>query len=348
MLNEERTSRRRRRQNKSRTNRKKQKNLLYIFLILFGFVIIYLLFFYKKSNNNKFSFASSNIYNEKLKNYNRNIYYKKYNSKDGKYALNEEYRFLIENKVKNNYESYIYEKLKEYLDKNNIIEENLSLYIKKGNTDLLKLNDEIKYDNIEILPLMKLIVVRNAIDNKIIKVEDNMILDRSDLVGGSKIYNESSIGTNIKLDRIINEAYINNDNAAKNILDRYLAYRGIRIKEYLGDYFNEHDFIHFSVKDISKVLELYDNKSNTLSSVFEHYLREKNDLYLKSIFSTFGNKNMLKKDTKSYDYGLVNSNNKYYYAIYFENIDDKHINNIGDLINRTIEEVENSRSIQTR
>lgn len=329
-----------------RKNDKRKKLILFSFVLFFLLFIIFIML-NRKNNTTRFTY-SDKLFNEKFKNYNKNMYYKKYDNKDGKYKENKNYRFLINNKVKNNYESYLYEKVKTYLEDNNILEENISLYIKKGNYDLLRINHEVKKDKIEILPLMKLIVIRNAIDEKIIKMEDNMLLDKSDLVGGSKIYNVSNIGASIKLDRIINEAYINGDNAAKNILDRYLAYRGIRINEYFSDEFKDHDYINFSVKDIIKVIELYNNKSNTLNSVFDHYLREKNDLFLKSIYSNVGNQNILNKKGNIYDYGVVNTNSKYYYAIFLNNIEEKHINNIGDLINRTIEEVENIRSIQTR
>ncbi|MFM1536555.1 hypothetical protein ABGF25_07910, partial [Helcococcus ovis] len=87
-----------------RKNDKRKKLILFSF-VLFFFLFIIFIMLNRKNNTTRFTY-SDKLFNEKFKNYNKNMYYKKYDNKDGKYKENKNYRFLINNKVKNNYESY--------------------------------------------------------------------------------------------------------------------------------------------------------------------------------------------------------------------------------------------------
>lgn len=333
---------------KRKKKRKNKKNvfLRILFLIILVLIFIVSLFYlitkllYKNKDYNEIkAFYSSEDYDKSFKQYNDNLHYNRFEKNNGEYIEIKSSNYEIINSVKNGYEDIVFQNLKKYFDDNNINQSDVSIYITKDGNEILSINSEVKYLDYDIKDYINLILIKKTIEEGIYNVNDEINIYESDISYGGSIYNASNIGNKVKLDRILNDAYTKYDETSKNIINRLLINAKIDIEKSI-DYINNIEE-GYSVKDISMLIQEYEKGSTTLNSVFDYYLKEKNDLFIKTIYSPIGNKNIIKNETSvKYDAGIVNTSNKYIYSIFSEKLSEENINIIGDIINRTIDNQE--------
>lgn len=339
---------------RKRKPKKKKNILLRILLLIFIalcllfsiYKIVSILFLQNRSNYGQIkSYYSSIEYDKSFKEYNKNLHYDTFEKKDGMYISNKTSNPDIINIVKNNYEDLLFEELEKYLSENSINQKDFSLYIEKNGKELLSINESVKYKNYDIKDFTNLLLIKDGIENNLFKISDEVTIYESDLAA-SNIYSSKNIGDKVKLDRILNDAYTKDDKISKNIINRLLVANKISETNTFKDILKESDYVNYSVKDIAKLISLQDKGGSTINSVFDSLFKEDNTLFLNSIYSPVGNKNILENSNKyKYDAGIVNTANKYIYSIYTEKLSLEQINGIGDIINRKIEEVESIKKI---
>lgn len=321
--------------------------LLVVVLLFFGvYKLISVLFLQKRANYGQIrSYYATSEYDKSFKEYNKNLYYDNFKKENGVYVANKSSNPNIINIVKNNYEDILFEELNKYLNEKSIKQKDFSIYLEKDGKELLSINEDVKYENYDIKDFINLLLVKHGIENNIFKINDEVTIYKSDLAP-SNIYSSKNIGDKVKVDRILNDAYSKGDRISKNIINRILVENKINESNTLNTVLKNSDFKKYSVKDIAKLINVQDKGSTTINSVFDSLFKEDNTLFLSSIYSPAGNKN-IHEDKKEYKYdaGIINTSNKYIFSIYSEKLTTEQINDIGDLLNRKIEEIESIKKI---
>lgn len=332
--------------------RKRNRKITIFILILVIFVLISVLY-YSRKNSIDTSDASAiaryytnSDYSNKYNQFNSNLYYKKYTYEKGKYNLLENTKWEIKNKYSGNFEYYLWDKIQSYLDAKNLSQDDFSLSIKQNDEYLLSLNSDVLH-KIDIAEIPYLLMIREGIDDNIINLEDSITLIKSDLDNGSNLYTENSIDYKYNIDKVIRDTLNNNDSASRSMLNRYLASKNISVENYLSEKLDKSDTENYTTTDMVKLIELYDTSNSIINSLFNTIFNNSDDLFTNSIYSSVGNINKsLNDDNLIYEMGIVNSDTKFYYAIYSNTLSQEQIQEIGDIVNRTISEINLIRSIQ--
>lgn len=331
--------------------RKRKRIITLFFLILVIFSLILAFYFSKKkSNTNDIShiarYYTNSDYSNKYNQFNTNLYYKKYIYEDGKYNLLQNNQWEIKNKYIGNFEYYLWDKIQTYLDEKNLSQDDFSLSIKQNDEYLLSLNSNIEY-SVDIVEIPYLLMIRDGIDNDVINLDDLVVLIKSDLENGSNLYGQNSIDNEYNIKRILNDALNNKDDAARSMLNRYLAGKNINVEKYVVEKLGKSNSENYTTTDMVKLIELYDTSNSIINSLFTNFFNNSDELFTNSIYSKVGNINKsVNGDNLIYEFGVVNSDTKYYYAIYSNILSKEQIQEIGDIVNRTVSEINLIRSIQ--
>lgn len=333
-------------------NLKRRKRKITIIFLLILSILLYIIYKFvsKKNDIHDTSYIdryyTQTNYSKMFNQFNNNLYYKKYNNVDGTYNLLNSEQWDIKNKYIDNYEYYLWDKLKYYLDENNISQDDLSLSIKQDEEFVLNLNHLEEFD-IDIYYFAYLLFIRDNIDNGKIILDDSISIIESDLVNGSNIFSKDSIGIKFRIESIIRNTINLKDQASKIILDRYLSSKGLSLDGYLESVIGKIYTGKYTTTDMVKLIEVYEKSNSIINSLFSNILNNSDELFTNSIYSNIGNENIsVDNSYEKYEIGVINSDFKYYYAIYTSKLTQKQIQEIGDIVNRTISEINLIRSIQ--
>ncbi len=339
---------------RERIIKKRKRNRVITILILILLISTFLLISYfsrKKSNKSKNISAIGRYYNNsdfsnKYNQFNNNLYYKKYLYEEGNYNLLQNTDWEIKNKYIGNFEYYLWDKIQTYLDEKNLSQDDFSLSIKQNDEYLLLLNSNVEY-NVDVVDIIYLLMIRDGIDNKSINLDDSISLIKSDLENGSNIYSESSINYKYNIEKILRDTLNIKDSASRSMLNRYLAGKNISVENYLAEKLGKSNIENYTTKDMVKLIEIYNSSNSIINSLFSNIFNNSDDLFTNSIYSNVGNVNKsVISDSQIYECGVVNSDSKFYYAIYSSVLSKEQIQEIGDIVNRTISEINLIRSIQ--
>lgn len=332
--------------------RKRNRVITILILILVIFALVFV-FYYSRKNSNSTTVVSAisryytnSDYSNKYNQFNSNLYYKKYIYEEGKYNLLDNTDWEIKNKYSGNFEYYLWDKIQEYLDEKNLSQDDFSLSIKQNDEYLLSLNSNLEH-NVDIVEIPYLLMIRDGIDNNVINLEDSVTLIKSDLDNGSNLYTENSVDYKYNIEKIIRDTLNTNDPASRSMLNRYLSGKNISVGNYLTEKLGKSDSENYTTTDMVKLIELYDTSNSIINSLFNNIFNNSDDLFTNSIYSNVGNINKsVNGDNLIYEMGIVNSDTKFYYAIYSNTLSQEQIQEIGDIVNRTISEINLIRSIQ--
>ena len=334
--------------------KKRKKNRRITLLILFVVIIAFSIIFYlsrKKTENLKDTssigrYYTESGYSDKYNQFNDNLYYKKYKYESGKYNLVDNANWEIKNKYNGSYEYYLWDKLQLYLDENDLSQDDFSLSIKQGDDYVLSLNSSEEY-TVDIIDIPYLLMIRDNIESNIVNLEDSIAMISSDLKNGSNIYFKNAIGSEFNIEKIIRETIELKDLAAKNMLNRYLIGKNISLENYLNEKLGKLNTEKYTTTDMIRLIELYDTSNSIINSLFNNIFNNSDGLFTNSIYSSVGNINKSINDKElKYEMGIVNSDTKFYYSIYSTVLSQKQIQEIGDIVNRTVSEINLIRNIQ--
>lgn len=348
-----RLSERRPRNRRNRNRRKKRKNVFLRIALLVAILIGIIFSIYKgyifikekfiipgkkrESSEQYYSYESlDRIYSQ----YNSSLQYKKFSIKDGALVRNNN-QYEIYNVIKNNYQDYLLGELNKYFVENKIDTKKLSISIKNKNGNILSINEAIKYKDINIEKIVKLILIRSAMVDKILTEDMEFSILAADLINGSSLYTKDNIGEKVSFDHIFKYAYLKNEPSSIAMLNRIILEKGLSSKYNLDVKTDG-----YSMNEVAETFKRIEGSSSILASYFEELLKENRDLFLSSIYSEEGNKNIINKNGNNiFEAGIVKKASSYIYAIHTEGIEVEKIKEIASIIDRNIEKIESMRKI---
>lgn len=321
--------------NKRKKNNRKKIIILLIFLLFISF-LVYIYYKYINSQKNTFTFDYYNEqYDSKYKNYNQNTYiveYKKNNETD-EYTRKNQEDIEFKNILHSNPASDLSNKFMDFLDKNNIKQNQFSLYISRNNQEILSINSKKTYE-IDIDKFIYLLMLRENINNGNIDTDEEISIYKSDFKEGSNVYNSSSINSFHKIETYIDNIFSKNDKLSKIVLDRYIMNKGISLNDFKSNLLDKKEVSKLTAYDLYKFMKFYNEKKTVLNNYFKPLLEEKDELFQKSIYTNIENINIMENGNLKYDFGYINNIIPYYYSICSNELTDEQIIYIGDFIDR--------------
>lgn len=327
---------------KKRSTPKKNIFILIPILVLLLAGILYFSKSRKTSNfENAFShrFSAGSSYLSRLSHTNKNFIMDHSYQIGQKYIEKKFYRW--NDKTEMTFDKGLSLELKEYLSEKQIPLEDISVTIVSlKNGDRFNLNDkeERLYSNIEKL-LVNMSIIR-LLDNKMISTTDKISVLQGDLTVDSVYFTKDSIGLTYELKELMKLSFSKNDITAKNMLKRYVIEKtNTKFDEFIKKEFNITIFDRKSStsQTINIARELNRHKNLYRDIVANDKKTESSD-FIKFIVKDESQNYYIKDDTQYYDIGVINGSNQYIYSVYIRKQTDNTISEIGDLIDRKINE----------
>lgn len=237
----------------------------------------------------------------------------------------------IENTIYESLDTHINNKLKEYIQLNGINPQSFSLTIvNKSNGDRIKYNSEQVSHYEGINKYFLLIVYNELIEEGLIEGNQLFKVKEYDISESSVLITKNSIGQEIKISELLRMAYKQDDQSAKNILNRILT------EEINSSLENEiRKFINYNDQEYSsqQIIEIA-NKISQNPNIYWEVLNKGEANFIKYI--DYSNAMTISKESSQnyYEIGTIISNIEYTYALHSNNIDYQNISEIGDLIDR--------------
>lgn len=334
--------------NLKRRRKKKIKfnNRFKIIICLFLLLTIYFVFIqYKRSFNKEIDISSeknyfSKNYNSNLNLYNKRLVYDKYSNLEGKFTKIQNTEWKIVDPEINSYKTILEDRIYQYLNDKQISPDILSLYIEKDGKVLLDINSN-KEENIGFTDQFKNIIsIDNHIRAGVINTKDSITLQESDFSSGSFHYSKSMIGGEVSLKNLVDVIGQSNDWVAQNAINRYLIQKNQNILSGI----NENIANGRSINSLVKILSASTEEDSMLYRIFEKVSSE--EIFQKAIYSSRA-KIYMNQIGNNYiiEVGKLNLTYPYYYSIYIEKNDEKIVQDIGDIVDRTINEYESKKII---
>lgn len=323
----------------------KTKKYLLIFLIISLLVILGKFLIGKLQSNNNFenAFAKRHLvdspYLNRMKNVNKNFIMDHNYQIGKKYVESKFYRWS--DKTDMTFDKMLSIELKDYLSYNKISPDKISISLvsmKDGNKFSFNDKKEKTYSDIDKM-LVNMALIK-LINQKEINADEKISLKRYDLTADSVYFNKQSLGLTYDIRELMKLSLVNNDIVAKNMLKRHIIektnekYRDILKKHFniivKDNKFKTYDTVNIAreilkFKDIYRGLLAKDKKTGE-SQFIKYIVKGESQNYF------------LEKKESYYDIGYVSGSNEYIYSIYIENQNPKNISEIGDLIDRKINE----------
>lgn len=337
---------------RKKTNNKKFRIFILLLILFIIFISIFLLFIFRKKivknkkNDSFFKNYYTESFNRSFNQYNSSLYYKNYTFKDGKYTNIKDKNLRIKLKTKGNFEYYLWLKLNKYFNDNKISQEDLSLSIFYDKEFVLNINPNQTY-KFPFEKFVNLLMIRDALENKEIDYNNQIILNKEDLTVNSNLFSSKNIGEAYSLDNLLKYYISNEDKVSGNMLIRYLNSKGKNIESYLNAIINKNSLEKLNTIDSIKLIKHFNEKATNLNLLFTDLIASKNEIFSSSIHSDSGNINLIYNDSGFIsEIGYIDSNVKFYYSLYSLKLTSKNIADIGDIINRTINEIKVYNSIK--
>lgn len=337
-------------------NRKKRKlNINYI-LILIAFALIIMFLFksifgkiFRKRGIDTSNFAAyfDKNYNLAYTKNNKNLYFQKSRKENDQFFDLDQYNWNIKSLDSKDYEQYIFNNLKEYFDSNNLDINSISLYIENNRGKIIGINQNKINEEYKIQNIINFISAADLYSKDILDINDSVEMTENDFVNGSNFYTKAYIGKNIPIKNLLDSIYASNDSAALRAINRYLSSKNASIEQNIKSMIKKEEVNKYSSVDTVKALESYVNNNRRLNPLISDNVKTDESLFLNSIYTNVENINFThKSDSIKYDFGYVNSTNPYYYSIYSDKLSERNISDIGDIINRTIDNIETKKVIR--
>lgn len=230
--------------------------------------------------------------------------------------------------------------LADYFKENMIDSDKISIYIisLKGG-DQFKLNESraFHYDNLDKLLIN--MVIKRLENSKAIDVEDKIELKEVDLEEKSLFFTKSSIGVSYPIKELMKISFKNDDITASNMLKRYLSkkqaisFADLITREYsLGIEGSRNN----SEEIIKLAREFYDNKY-IYQDILTQQGPKKSESYYQNYILKDSKYNYLNvKGQDYYEFGYIDGINEYLYSINATDMKRKTIRDIGEIIDRNI------------
>lgn len=286
-------------------------------------------------------------YDRNFKLYSNDIYYQKHikDEESGLYTKLEPKDYIKNSKTKRNMEYYLFEKINEILDEYDIKQEDFYLSIKSDDY-IIGINENKEIDGVSLTNLSTLNAVAKGLNEGAITRNDKISITREDISQGSNIYSENSIGTEQSLDFVLETASKRNDPVSYNMLKRYISSKGYSVSSYKANLLGR-EASYLSVKESIQIFEDYRRLRNEINAYYNNILDEDDSLFQNSIYSNIPNKNILFNDENmKFDVSYVDGEYPFYYSIYSDKLSEQQIRYIGDIVNRTISEVNLVKTVQ--
>lgn len=280
--------------------------------------------------------------------YTSKLYYQKYikNNESGLYEKIGYKDYAVRNLVDRNFEFYLVNQIMELFVERNISQEDLSLYIEVNNEKVLGIQENLPHSNISDDKIAYLLMIKDASLNGQIEINSSLSIVESDLQAGSNIYGPTSVGTSRPMETYLTNYVNRNDGVSKSVLDRHLSNLGISLNTYKQNLFSKEDVSAYSVRDMVLLMNEHNKEKSALYSYFNDRLEENQDLFLNAIYTNIPSQNKaIETESYMYDFGSVNSSVPFTYAIYSESLSKEDIRYIGDIINRSILDVNLAKNL---
>ncbi|MDO5027367.1 MAG: serine hydrolase [Tissierellia bacterium] len=232
--------------------------------------------------------------------------------------------------------------LKAYLSDHKIKSEDISISIISSEYgDRFGHNDRVVRNYYDIDKLLVNMSVMKMIDDQRISLNDKISVLKGDLSEESNYFSKKSVGLTYNIKEIMALSLSRNDLTAKNMLKRYI----IEKSNMKFDAFLRREFNLNMVNEKASTIEII-NIAREMKKYKEIYrdvtaeMPDKKEVsdFLKYIVND-DHQNYYKESQNSYyDIGYVRGASQYIYSIYIENMEAKTINEIGDLLDRKINE----------
>lgn len=336
--------------NKKRKRRKLISKLIFVAIIA---GLIYIAYIYKEKTSNQdlenefISDYYTDDYDRDFKLYSGDIYYQKHikDEETGIYKKLDAKDYVKNSKTKRNIEYYLFEKVNEVLEEYDISQEYFNLSIKTDDY-ILGINEKKVMDGISLSNLSTLNALAKGLNENALSLNSTISITRDDIEKGSNIYGESSIGTEYTIESILETATNRNDSASYNMLNRYLSNNGYSVSAYKSNLLGR-ETTDLSVMDALKIFEDYRFNRNEINRYYNNILQEDDTLFQDSIYSNLPNKNIIiNEDNLKFDLSYIDGDYPYYYSIYSDKLTEEQIRYIGDVVNRTISEINLVKTIQ--
>lgn len=331
------------------TNNRSKNNFKTIFFILISVFLLFVILrkiFFKTNTTSSFinSYKQRNSVDSKY--LNRLNHINKNFVMDHNYLVGEKYLerkfYRWNDRTEMSFDKSLSLSLKEYLSEKNISLDDISIsVVSLEQSDKFSLNDKYERNYLGIDKLLVNMSIIKMLDNKELSLEDKVSVLQSDIAEDSVFFDKNSVGLTFDIRELINLSFSKNDSNAKNMLKRYLIEkRDTKFNDFLkkefgigisNDKTNTFETIKIARelnrhKNIYREILIKNSKKQDVSDFQKYIVNDKiqnfylsgNDIY--------------------YDIGIVESSTPYIYSIYIKNASGNIISQIGDLLDRKINE----------
>lgn len=315
-----------------------------LFLLPIG--AVYFLFFRKEKEVNylekaKNYYQSSFSYDKALRLENENLFYASYTYQEGQYKKIKT-GSNIADKTKISLAYNLIQEIGKYFDENKLNLEDLHLYIKDLNTgQIFSQGGNTKLSLFEVNRILTGMVIYDGIKSGTISISDSVLLTEGALASSSYYFDRGGIGKYYSLKELLNLGLNNKDQTAINMMQNHIVnkYKKGLAEVYSSLYAINFDGDALSLNDIGKLMDRLYNNTDIYSYFANISSQENMDLFLNSMFIEKVSYN-IKEDKESYkfDAGLVDSNSRYVYVVYSDKLSKKVIQDLGDIVNRNIDQ----------
>lgn len=239
--------------------------------------------------------------------------------------------------------------LEKYFEKNKIYKDSFSLSVNlfKGE-EVYSNNSEKIFDYYGARSLLTGMAIYDSLNKGIIKRDELIQLSQSNYSINSKYMDSSQIGNHFDINTIIEWGIRKEDPVSLNMLEDLLFQKyqiGISkiYNNLLGINYVDYEM---SVLDTIKIVKSMHEKREVYLDLIKRNSENYEDLFLKSIYSEKGTYNEFKiGDSYLYDFGFIDGENPYIYSLYSDTLSKDNFKDIGDIINRVIEEYTSRKKI---
>lgn len=333
------------RKEKAKRKKKSSKSKLILVIILIFLLIISFVLIKRRRRDDftsayrgRYTIASSNL--KRMNHVNQNFIMDNNYEIGQKYIEKDFYRWNDMTEMA--FDKYLSLVLEQYLSDKKVKTDDLSISIialETGNKFGLNDKNERKYSQIDNL-LVNMSVMR-MIENKTIGSDEKVSVLQGDLSESSSYFSKKSVGLTFDIKEIMKLSLAKNDQTAENMLRRLISDKTkMKFDSFLKREFNlnkENGTLNTSETiNIARELNRYKNTYRDLTAEMPN--KKEISSFIKFIVNDEHQNYYIENEEYYYDLGYIKGASQYIYSIYMDKPDPQILNEVGDLLDRKINE----------